>query len=74
VAQRDPALSRAGAGPGYYEWNQASQPKQPDCTSLPDESLTCFAGLWSSWRDIASFTILVGPAVAHLCISTIACR
>jgi putative SOS response-associated peptidase YedK len=51
---------------GYYEWDQASQPKQPYFIRLPDEPLTCFAGLWSSWRDMVSFTILVGPAAAHL--------
>ena len=33
---------------GYYEWNQTSKPKQPYLIRLPDESLTCFAGLWSS--------------------------
>jgi putative SOS response-associated peptidase YedK len=43
---------------GYYEWTQTSSPKQPYYIRLPDEPLTCFAGLWSSWRDTASFTIL----------------
>jgi putative SOS response-associated peptidase YedK len=51
---------------GYYKWNQASQPKQPYFITLPDEPLICFAGLWSSWRDTLSFTILVGPAAPHL--------
>jgi putative SOS response-associated peptidase YedK len=51
---------------GYYEWNQASKPKQPYFITLPDEPLICFAGLWSSWRDALSFTILVGPAAPHL--------
>jgi putative SOS response-associated peptidase YedK len=51
---------------GYYEWNQTSKPKQPYFIRLPDEPLTCFAGLWSSWRDMVSFTILVGPAAPHL--------
>jgi putative SOS response-associated peptidase YedK len=51
---------------GYYEWDQKTQPKEPYYIRLPDEPLTCFAGLWSSWRDTASFTILVGPAAAHL--------
>jgi putative SOS response-associated peptidase YedK len=51
---------------GYYEWNQASKPKQPYFITLPDEPLICFAGLWSSWRDTLTFTILVGPAASHL--------
>jgi putative SOS response-associated peptidase YedK len=51
---------------GYYEWTQVSQPKQPYFIRLPDEELTCFAGLWSSSCDTASFTILVGPAASHL--------
>jgi putative SOS response-associated peptidase YedK len=33
---------------------------------LPYESPTCFSGLWSSLRDTASFTILVGPAATNL--------
>jgi putative SOS response-associated peptidase YedK len=51
---------------GYYEWNQTSKPKQPYFIRLPDEPLTCFAGLWSSWRDMVNFTILVGPDAPHL--------
>jgi putative SOS response-associated peptidase YedK len=51
---------------GYYEWTQTSQLKQTYFMRLLDDPLTCFAGMWSSWRDMASFTILVGPAASHL--------
>jgi putative SOS response-associated peptidase YedK len=50
---------------GYYEWKHASQAKRPYFIHLPDDVI-CFAGLWSSWRDTLSFTILVGPAAPHL--------
>jgi putative SOS response-associated peptidase YedK len=51
---------------GYYEWAKQVGTKQPYFIRLPDEPLICFAGLWSSWRDTLSFTILVGPAAPHL--------
>jgi putative SOS response-associated peptidase YedK len=51
---------------GYYEWKQAGKAKLPFYITLPDEPLICFAGLWSSWRDTLSFTILVGAAAPHL--------
>jgi putative SOS response-associated peptidase YedK len=48
---------------GFYEWQKTkSGPKQPFYFTLRDNSLFAFAGLWESWNDIETFTILTTSA------------
>jgi putative SOS response-associated peptidase YedK len=48
---------------GFYEWQKVkSGPKQPFYFTLRDNGLFAFAGLWESWNDIETFTILTTSA------------
>ena len=42
---------------GFYEWKKEGSIKQPYFIHRPDDLLV-FAGLWESWNDQLSFTIL----------------
>ena len=46
---------------GYYEWRKEGGIKQPYFIHKPDDLLV-FAGLWESWNDSYSFTILTTAA------------
>lgn len=48
---------------GFYEWQKVkSGPKQPFYFTLRSNDLFAFAGLWESWNDIETFTILTTTA------------
>jgi putative SOS response-associated peptidase YedK len=48
---------------GFYEWQKGkSGTKQPFYFSMSDEKLFAFAGLWESWKDIETCTILTTTA------------
>jgi putative SOS response-associated peptidase YedK len=53
---------------GFYEWQKAQRgaAKQPFYFSLADSTLFAFAGLWESWNEIETFTILTTTANALL--------
>lgn len=53
---------------GFYEWQKAQRgvAKQPFYFSLADHALFALAGLWESWNDIETFTILTTTANALL--------
>jgi putative SOS response-associated peptidase YedK len=59
---------------GYYEWTQASQPKQPYFIRLLDEPLTCFAGLCLSGAIRRASRFWWGLPRRTSRISTIVCR
>lgn len=42
---------------GFYEWRKEGEIKQPYFIHTPDDLLV-FAGLWETWNDRVSFTIL----------------
>ena len=46
---------------GYYEWRKEGGIKQPYFIYKPDDLLV-FAGLWESWNESYSFTILTTAA------------
>lgn len=46
---------------GFYEWRKEGSIKQPYFIHKPDDMLV-FAGLWESWNDRVSFTILTTEA------------
>jgi putative SOS response-associated peptidase YedK len=50
---------------GYYEWRKEGNIKQPYFIHKPDDLLV-FAGLWESWNDSYSFTILTTAASSGL--------
>ncbi len=48
---------------GFYEWQKVQRgPKQPFYFSMTGGSLFAFAGLWESWNDLETFTILTTTA------------
>jgi putative SOS response-associated peptidase YedK len=48
---------------GFYEWQkQGNGPKQPFYFSMKDRSVFAFGGLWESWQDIETCTILTTSA------------
>jgi putative SOS response-associated peptidase YedK len=48
---------------GFYEWQKAQGgPKQPFYFSMAGSGLFAFAGLWESWNDIETCTILTTSA------------
>jgi putative SOS response-associated peptidase YedK len=48
---------------GFYEWQKAkSGAKQPFFFTMAEQKLFVFAGLWESWNDIETFTILTTTA------------
>jgi len=55
---------------GFYEWQKAQGgPKQPFYFSMAGSGLFAFAGLWESWNDIETCTILTTSA--HSLLQTI---
>jgi putative SOS response-associated peptidase YedK len=46
---------------GYYEWRKEGAIKQPYFIYKPDDLLV-FAGLWESWNESYSFTVLTTAA------------
>jgi putative SOS response-associated peptidase YedK len=51
------------AADGFYEWQKkGSGAKQPFYFSMKDNSIFAFAGLWESWQDIETCTILTTSA------------
>ncbi len=47
---------------GFYEWLADSKPKQPFYFYRPDDKLLAFAGLWETWNDIDTCTIITTDA------------
>lgn len=47
---------------GFYEWKRIAQQKQPFYFQLPDRPLFAFAGLWDTWQEIETCTILTTAA------------
>ncbi len=48
---------------GFYEWQKTPQgKKQPFYFSIADNTVFAFAGLWESWNDIETCTILTTSA------------
>lgn len=47
---------------GFYEWGQMPAEKQPFYFTRRDRSLFALAGLWESWNDIETVTILTTEA------------
>lgn len=50
---------------GYYEWRKEGSIKQPYFIHKPDDLLV-FAGLWESWNNSYSFTILTTAATGAM--------
>ena len=54
---------------GFYEWKKAKQGKQgkqPYYFQLPQHQLFALGGLWETWQDIETFTILTTAASADI--------
>jgi putative SOS response-associated peptidase YedK len=47
---------------GFFEWKKEGQLKQPFYFSRPDDKPLAFAGLWETWNDIESCTIITTEA------------
>ena len=47
---------------GFYEWQRDGAHKQPFAIRHPDQSPLAFAGLWETWRDLETFTIVTTAA------------
>jgi putative SOS response-associated peptidase YedK len=47
---------------GFYEWHREGKLKQPYYFRRPDERPIAFAGLWETWNDIESCTIITTDA------------
>jgi putative SOS response-associated peptidase YedK len=47
---------------GFYEWKRDGAHKQPYAIRHPDQSPLPFAGLWETWHDIDTFTIITTAA------------
>lgn len=43
---------------GFYEWQGSKAPKQPWYIHATDQENVSFAGLWSSWKDPSTGTVL----------------
>ena len=54
---------------GFYEWQKTRSAKQPFHFTMAENSLFAFAGIWESWNDIETFTILT--TVANTLLATI---
>jgi putative SOS response-associated peptidase YedK len=51
---------------GFYEWKKLSRGKQPYYFHLKHRKLFAFAGLWESWNDIETCTLLTTTANERL--------
>lgn len=51
---------------GFYEWKRIERQKQPFYFQLQTHTLFAFAGLWESWQDIETCTILTTAANADI--------
>ena len=47
---------------GFYEWKRDGAHKQPFAIRHPDQSPLVFAGLWGTWHDLDTFTIVTTEA------------
>jgi putative SOS response-associated peptidase YedK len=47
---------------GFYEWLTEGKSKQPYLFRRPDDQLFALAGLWETWNDIQSCTIITTEA------------
>lgn len=47
---------------GFYEWKRQGDVKQPYYVQPADDELFAFAGLWDTWRDSDSCTIITTEA------------
>jgi putative SOS response-associated peptidase YedK len=47
---------------GFYEWQKLDRGKQPYFFHLNNHKLFAFAGLWESWNDIETVTIVTTEA------------
>ncbi len=47
---------------GFYEWKRIDQQKQPFYFQLQNQPLFAFAGLWDTWQEIETCTILTQSA------------
>jgi putative SOS response-associated peptidase YedK len=47
---------------GFYEWKRDGTHKQPFAIRHPDQSPLAFAGLWGTWHDMDTFTIVIAAA------------
>jgi putative SOS response-associated peptidase YedK len=52
---------------GFYEWKRDGAHKQPFAIRYPDHSPLAFAGLWGTWHDLDTFTIVTTEANAAMC-------
>jgi len=43
---------------GFFEWKRDGKEKQPYLIRLKGGGLFMFAGLWATWKDVTSFTIM----------------
>ncbi len=51
---------------GFYEWKRQGELRQPYYVHPADGELFAFAGLWNTWRDTDSFTIITTGANATM--------
>ncbi|PZD74770.1 Putative SOS response-associated peptidase YedK [Acaryochloris thomasi RCC1774] len=51
---------------GFYEWKQIDNQKQPFYCQLQNQPLFAFAGLWDTWQEIETCTILTTAANADM--------
>ena len=49
---------------GFFEWKKEGKLKQPYLFRRPDDRPIAFAGLWETWNDIESCTIITTEANA----------
>ena len=47
---------------GFYEWKREGTHKLPFAIRRPDHSPLPFAGLWETWHDLDTFTIVTTAA------------
>src|SRR5689334_6033300 len=47
---------------GFYEWKTEGSHKQPFAIHRPDGKPLAFAGLWETWHDLDTFTIVTTAA------------
>ena len=47
---------------GFYEWKREGTHKQPFAIRRPDHAPLAFAGLWETWQDLDTFTIITTAA------------
>lgn len=51
---------------GFYEWKRIDSQKQPFYIQLQKQPLFAFAGLWDTWQEIETCTILTTAANADM--------